>query len=138
MMCFVGLLDLEQHLGRHFQQHFVVYLNQSQDTPASATGEGETFRERKKKRASCATCGMTVTISYLKARMESSHGICVPQTRGVDEVWRGPTMYVVSLPKVLQEAISPVPGCPAVAYSVGRLFEHFMFCHFRSKVAVVQ
>ena len=91
-----------------------------------------------RRRASCATCGMTVTISYLKSRMESSHGICVPQTRGVDEVWRGPTMYVVSLPKVLQEAISPVPGCPAVAYSVGRLFEHFMFCHFRSKVAVVQ
>ena len=61
-----------------------------------------------------------------------------PRQQGVDEVGGVPTKYMVSLPKVLQEAISPVPGCPAVAYSVGRLFEHFMFCHFRSKVAVVQ
>ena len=45
---------------------------------------------------------------------------------------------MVFFPKVLQEVICPVPGCPSVAHSAGRLCEHFMFRHFRSKVAVVQ
>ena len=66
-----------------------------------ATGEGATFRERNKARVSCATCGMTVAASYLKAHMARSGGICVPQTRGFDEVGGGPTTYVVSLPKVV-------------------------------------
>ena len=45
---------------------------------------------------------------------------------------------MVSFPKVLQEVICTVPGCPVVAHSAGRLRENFMFRHFRSKVAVVQ
>ena len=45
---------------------------------------------------------------------------------------------MVYFPKVLQEVRCPVPGCPEVAHSAGRLHEHFMFCHFISKVAVVQ
>ena len=57
---------------------------------------------------------------------------------GVGEVGGGTTTYVVSFPKVLQEVICPVPGFPVVAHSAGRLREHFMFCHFISKVAVVQ
>ena len=36
MVCFVGLLDMEHHLGRQFHHHSVVYLNQSQYTLASA------------------------------------------------------------------------------------------------------
>ena len=70
--------------------------------------------------------------------MESSNGIYFPQKRGIDEVGGGTTTYVVSFTKAIQEAICPVPGCPAVAHSAGRLREHFMFWHFRSKVAVVQ
>ena len=45
---------------------------------------------------------------------------------------------MVSLPKVLKEVICPVPGCPAVAHSAGRLREHFMHFRFRSKAEVVQ
>ena len=86
-----------------------------------ATGEGETFRERKKERVSCDTCGVAVVAFYLKAHIARCHGICVPQTRGVDEVGGGPTTYVVSFPKVLQEVRCPVPGCPEVAHSSGRL-----------------
>ena len=39
---------------------------------------------------------------------------------------------------VLQEIRCPVPGCPAVAHSAGRLSECFMYRYFRYKVAVVQ
>ena len=102
------------------------------------TGEGAAFRYQKKARVSCTTCGITVTESYLKAHIARSHGICFPQTRGVDEVRAGPNTYVVSFPKVLQEVRYPVPGCPSVAHSAVTLCEHFMFRHFRSKVAVVQ
>ena len=40
-----------------------------------ATGEGATFRERKKESLSCATCGVTVAASYLKSHMARSHCI---------------------------------------------------------------
>ena len=83
-------------------------------------------------------CGVTVAASYLKAHMMRTHGICVPQMGRVDEVGGGPTTYVVSFPKVLQEVRCPVSGCPEVAHSTGRLRKHFMFCHFISKVEVVQ
>ena len=45
---------------------------------------------------------------------------------------------MVYFPRVLQEVKCPVPGCPAVAHSAGRLREHFMYCHFRSQVLVLQ
>ena len=35
---------------------------------------------------------------------------------------------------MLQEVRCPVPGCPVVAHSAGRIREHFMFRHIRSKV----
>ena len=108
------------------------------DYKRQALVEGSTFRERKKTRVICSMCGVTVTAPYLKYHMARSCGICVPQTRGVDEVVGGPTTYVVSLPKVIQEVRCPVPGCLAVAHSAGRLSEHFMFCPFRSNVLVVQ
>ena len=101
-------------------------------------GEGENFRERKKARVSCATCDVTVAAYYLKAHMARNNGICVPQTRGVDEVGGGPTKCVVSSPKVLQEVICTVPGCPVLAHGADRFFKHFMFRHFISKVAIVQ
>ena len=45
---------------------------------------------------------------------------------------------MVSFPRVLQEVKFPVPGCPAVAHSAGRLHKNFMYRHFRYKVEVVQ
>ena len=45
---------------------------------------------------------------------------------------------VVSFPWVLQEVICPVSGCLAVEHSAGRLRDHFMYHHLRSKVEVVQ
>ena len=44
-----------------------------------ATGEEETFRERKKLRVSYTVCGVTMAASYVKTHMVRSHGICIPQ-----------------------------------------------------------
>ena len=79
-----------------------------------------------------------VAQSSLKHHRSSQHGICVPQTRGVDEKGEGPDTYVMSFPGILQSVRCPVPGCPAVCHSAGRLREHFMFRHFRSRILVVQ
>ena len=103
-----------------------------------ATGEGANFRERKKARVSCAMCNVTMAESYLKAHMARSHGICVTQIRGVNEVGGGTTKNVVYFPKAIKELRCTVPGCTSVAHSAGRLCEHFMFRHFRSKVALDQ
>ena len=75
---------------------------------------------------------------FLKAHKARIRGICVPYTRGVYEVEGGPTKYVVSFSNVVQEVRCPVPECTAVAHIAGSLHKHFMFCHFRYKVAVVQ
>ena len=83
-------------------------------------------------------CGITVAASYLNFLMSRSHGIWVHQTRGVDEVGVGASTYLVSFPRLLQEVKCPVPGCPVEVHSAGRLREHFMYRHFRSKVVVVQ
>ena len=72
--------------------------------------------------------------SYLKAYMVRNNGICDPQTRGVNEVGGWPATSVVYFPRVLQEVKRPMPGCPEVAYIVGRLRKHFMYSHFRPKV----
>ena len=70
--------------------------------------------------------------------MELILDICVPQTREVNKLGEGATTYVVSLPRLLQSVKCPVPGCPAIAHSAGRLRESFMYRHVCSQVSVVQ
>ena len=66
-----------------------------------ATGEGDTFRERKKTRVSCKECVTTMAELLLLHHMERSNGIVIPHNRGV-EFGRGvPETYVVSFPLVL-------------------------------------
>ena len=101
-------------------------------------GEGAMFWEQERLWISCAECGVTVAQFPLKHHMSSKHGIYVSQTRGVDEKGEGLSTYVVSLPMVLQLVRFPVPGCPAVSHSAGRLQEHYMFRYFWSQIAVVQ
>ena len=48
-----------------------------------ATGEGPTFRERKKISISCEECGETIAASSLQHHMERVHGKLLPQLRVV-------------------------------------------------------
>ena len=89
-------------------------------------------------RVSCTECGVTLESSYLKQKMASLHGICAPHMRGVDEEGGETTTYVVSFPRILQSVRCPVPGCPVVEHSAGRLREHFMYRNFWSQVEVFQ
>ena len=48
-------------------------------------GEGATFWDKKRLRLGCTKYRVVVAKSSLKQNMTSQHGICVPQTRVVDE-----------------------------------------------------
>ena len=59
-------------------------------------------------RVSCTDCGVTLESSYLKQKMASLHGICVPQMRGVDEEGGGNDHQCGVLPQ--NTAVGEVPG----------------------------
>ena len=49
-----------------------------------ATGEVDTFWERKKTGVGCKECVGAMEVSYLHQHMESTHGMVLPHTRGID------------------------------------------------------
>ena len=65
------------------------------------------------------------------------HGRSPPQIREV-QIGGGAITFVVSFPRLLKTVRCPVPGCPAVAHSAGRMREHFMYRYFFARIAVVQ
>ena len=91
-----------------------------------ATGEGPTFREMKITRVSCEECGGTMGDYSLQRHIERSHGIVLPQVRGVDVREGGPEIHRVSLPRILKLMECPVEGCPERAKTPGILMYHFM------------
>ena len=58
--------------------------------------------------------------------------------RGVDVGGGGLEVYKVSFPWILKSVDCQVEGCPAKAKTPERLREHFMFRHWKSKVAILQ
>ena len=81
------------------------------------TGEGATYRDRKRLWVSCAEGIVMVAQSYIKEHMAILHGICGPHIRGVDEKGEVPTTYVISFPRILHSVRCSVLGCPAIAHS---------------------
>ena len=65
------------------------------------TGEGDTFREGKRTRVSCAECGGTMSASYLRHHMKRSHRIFLPQNKWIDSGGGGPDTYRVQFMWVL-------------------------------------
>ena len=98
-----------------------------------AMGEGATLQERNKTRVCCEKCGGGVAESSLYHHMDRVHRILLPHTRGVDIGFGGPDTYVVSSPQVLNLVAFMVDGCLDRANNPGRLREHLMYRHWKSK-----
>ena len=79
---------------------------------------------------------MTVEELSLKHHMERLHGICFPQTKGVDKGGGGGDHICGVLPQGVEFGKYPVKGFPAVAHNAGRLGEVFMYQQLWSQVAV--
>ena len=67
-----------------------------------------------------------------------SHGILLPQIRGVDVERGGLETYKVLFLRILSSVGCPVEGCTARANTRGRLRDHFMYRHWKSKVDTMQ
>ena len=70
--------------------------------------------------------------------MEIAHGRVLPQVRSVDVGRGGLEVYKVSFPRTLNLADCPVEGCPTKETPPGSLGKKIMFCHWKSKVAILQ
>ena len=70
--------------------------------------------------------------------MERSHGRLLLLVRYVDVGGGGMEVYKVLFPWILKLVDVLVQGCLAKGKIPGRLREHFMFHHFKSKVAILQ
>ena len=70
--------------------------------------------------------------------MEKAHGKLFPQVRGVGVMVGGLEVYKVSFPRIINLVEYLVEGCLAMKKTPGRLMEHFMFRHCKSKVAILQ
>ena len=70
--------------------------------------------------------------------MEIVHGRVFKEVRGVDVGGGGMEVYKVSSPWILKLLECLVEVCLAKTKTPGRLRENFMFCHWKSKVAILQ
>ena len=86
--------------------------------------------EWKRTRVSCAECRVTMSEYSLHHHMERSHGIVLPQNRGVDIGGGVPETYVVSFLWVLKLVDLPVDECPERVKNQGRLREHLIYQHW--------
>ena len=76
--------------------------------------------------------------SSLRHHVARAHVRVLPQVRGVDVGGGGLEVYKVLFPRIQKSVECPVEGCPAKEKTPGRLREHFMFRHCKSKVAILQ
>ena len=74
----------------------------------------------------------------LRHHMERSHGIFLPNVRGVDVGGERPETYKVLLPRIWKSLECPVEGCLARSNTLGILRENFMYLHWKSKVDIMQ
>ena len=84
-------------------------------------GEGATFWERNKTRVSYKEYVGVMAAPSLRHHMERTHGIVLPQTRGVDVIGGGSKTHNMSFPRVLKSVACPVEGCPSRANNQGRI-----------------
>ena len=70
-----------------------------------------------------------MSLSSLWYHMQRSHGIVLPQIRGVDLGGGGPESYKVLLPRILKSVECPVEGFTEMANTPGILRDSFMYRH---------
>ena len=101
-------------------------------------GEGTTFWERKRKQVIFEKCGKKMAASCILQHVASIHGRILSQNREVDTRGWGRETYRVSSPRVLTLVYYLVEGGPARDHTSGRLWEHFLYLHWKAQVAIVK
>lgn len=102
-------------------------------------GTGLSYREHKRRRVNCSTCGKDLAAGSLAQHMRVQHGQHPEDGIGrADAPGRQPAEYRVSFPKTATRAQCPVAGCPGTATSWSNLRRHFAHRHPDDTVTILE
>lgn len=100
------------------------------------SGEGETLRERQRRRVVCPECSKSLAASSLSTHLLSQHGIASRSQQAPAD--RRSAEYRVSFPKTLRRLACPVEGCGGSAVTHEGLRRHFMHRHVTDTIVILQ
>ena len=102
------------------------------------TGEGLSYRERKRERVACGECGVEIAAGSLSGHLMTRHGraatrrhLWPPQTTG------GPRTYKIAFPRRSRRQC-PVEGCPGVSATRAAMRVHFVHRHVHDIVVILE
>ena len=107
------------------------------------TGEGPTFRERKRERVTCGDCGKEVAAGSLESHRMTQHGKAREKRWTWTDAATGggdggkPQTYRIEFPKEGAKAC-PVEGCPGRAGTRTAMWVNFWRRHVRDIVIILE
>ena len=90
-------------------------------------GQGDTYRQRKRRRVACTECGKDLAAGSIRSHMRSQHGL-EPQPPGMPPL-RAPVGHQVTRPQRRGGWHCPVPECGCRGGSQNLLSRHFATQH---------
>ena len=101
------------------------------------TGEGDSYRARKRARINCPQCGKEMAHGSLPQHLLTQHGMIEDPTNWLDAPGRQPAAYRVSHPTGSRRKC-PVDGCPGVSNSRDALRRHFLYRHPQDSLVILE
>lgn len=100
-------------------------------------GEGDSHRERQRRRVLCPECNCVLSAGSLQQHMRTQHGLAgvIRQEDALPDLL--PT-YTVSFPRTATSIDCPVDGCVGKATSRNDLRRHFVHRHVQSTLVILE
>jgi hypothetical protein len=104
------------------------------------TGEGDTYRQRKRRRVSCPECQKDLSASSIQQHLRTQHGQDPPTFELPDNILDAhvPHTYVISFPRVLPHKPCPVPECTARPTTRTAFRIHFRNRHPHDSIHILE
>ena len=99
------------------------------------TGEGESIRDRQRRRVECPQCGTPLHSGSLLQHMRSLHGL-ESVIQPDDAAPAPPATYRISFPSYMDYVPCPVEGCVGGATTRCKLREHFARRHVQDTIII--
>jgi len=102
-------------------------------------GTGQSYRERRRRRVTCSTCGKDLAAGSLAQHMRVQHGLVLDDEYGrMDAPGRQAATYRTSFPRSATRVECPVADCPGAATSRSNLRRHFAHRHPRDTLTILE
>jgi hypothetical protein len=102
-------------------------------------GEGESHRDRQRRRVHCPVCDCDLSSGSLQQHMRTQHGLdgYIHQDEAFPALGP-PARYCISFPSYADSINCPVDGCPGRATNRNNLRRHFMHRHVRDELVILE